>query len=787
MNSGFILTRQHFDTPNGVKLHLWVVTDHGAQAIIITQQEALCFIEREHIPNALTVLKQPPALSGRIHAVALKSFNHQPVSGIYFQQQRQLYEAIERLEKAGVHVLEKDIRPTERYLMERFIRAGVSWTTSDTASLIHNPKLTPTYYQPQFNIVSLDIETAYDSDELYCIGLSNTLSKGDRLEIVLLKGHGDNNKTIQYFPDEKSLLLAFQQWVQNYDPDIFIGWNVINFDFRFLARKFEQYHIPFNLGRNNQRGRWRQSQDGQQHFLTLPGRLVVDGIDSLKAATYHFESFSLEAVSRELLGAGKAIDDVENRGEGIKNLYHSDPSALAKYNLQDCLLVEQIFEKTRVMDYLIERAYLTGLPLDKYGGSTASFDNLYLPLLHRSGFVAPDYNTGATGLNAPGGYVMDSKPGLYDNVLVLDFKSLYPSIIRTFFIDPMGLAIGIDSEDNETDTVPGFNHAQFSRTEHHLPTLIDTLWQARDKAKKENNAAVSQAIKIIMNSFYGVLGSPGCRFFDQRLSSSITLRGHEILRRSQQWIEQQGYQVIYGDTDSVFVWISHDYHKEQVQTIGEFLQVGLNQWWEKTLADELNVQSHLEIEFETHYLKFFMPTIRGSDKGSKKRYCGQVMNADGLKHMVFKGLESVRTDWTPLARRFQQTLYELIFNNGNWQDFVKHTIEDLNAGKLDDELIYRKRLRRKLSDYIRNVPPHVQAARKADVWLAEQGHTPRYQRGGWIRYRMTLNGPEPLENSLSALDYSFYIERQLAPIAEAILPLLGYDFAQFSQPQITLL
>lgn len=787
MTAGFILTRQHFDTPQGVELHFWIKCASGIQQVIIDQQEAVCFIAKQDVPAALACLKQAPALHGRMQNLTLHTFAQQTVTGIYFKQQRQLYEAVERLEAAGIRVLEKDIRPTERYLMERFIRAGVSITGGqrNNQGALLNPKLKAAEFNPLLRVVSLDIETSFNSNELYCIGLS----EGD-FELVLMKGQGQDNPTLRHYPDEKSLLLGFSQWVQDYDPDIFIGWNVINFDFRFLANKFEQYRLPFNLGRQQLRGNWRTANEGQQHFVTLPGRLVVDGIDSLKAATYHFESYSLENVSRELLGTGKKIDNVDNRGEEIQNLYRDDPSALAAYNLQDCRLVEQIFDHTQVLNYLIERAYLTGLPLDKYGGSTASFDNLYLPLLHRSGYIAPDYNSGATGLNAPGGYVMESKPGLYENVLVLDFKSLYPSIIRTFFIDPMGLAIGINAGDEEAtdhDSLAGYNGAMFSRSEHHLPGLIDTLWQARDKAKHERNAAVSQAIKIIMNSFYGVLGSPGCRFFDQRLSSSITLRGHHILQRSQRWIEQQGHQVIYGDTDSVFVWIKQDCSTAQAEAIGKTLQQGLNQWWTQTLQDELALESRLEIEFETHYTRFFMPTIRGSEKGSKKRYCGQVINPQGNKRMIFKGLESVRTDWTPLARRFQQTLYEMIFEQQDWAQFIRDTVEQLKGGELNEELIYRKRLRRKLDDYIRNVPPHVQAARKADQWLQSQGQAPRYARGGWIRYTMTLSGPEPLENSLSALDYDFYIERQLAPIADAILPLLGHHFAEFSEPQITLL
>ena len=781
ISSGFILTRQHIDTPQGIELHFWLQSDNGPQQIIIDKQEAVCFIQRDQVDAALAVLKNPPALSGRIQHLKLKSFSQAPISGIYFKQQRQQYEAITRLEQAGIPVLEKDIRPTERYMMERFIRAGVTYKNNNG----HN-SLKPCQYQPKLKTVSLDIETSYTTDELYCIGISH----GD-FERVFMQGNGDNSDTLHYYPSEPALLKAFSTWVQDYDPDIFIGWNVINFDFRFLANKYQQYNIPFNLGRNKRTGSWRTSGDGQQHFITLPGRLVVDGIDSLKAATYSFESFSLEAVSRELLGTGKKIEDVDNRAAAIQELFENKPSALAEYNLQDCRLVEQIFAKTHVMDYLIERAYLTGLPLDKYGGSTASFDNLYLPLLHRSGYIAPDYNSGATGLNAPGGYVMDSKPGLYQHVLVLDFKSLYPSIIRTFCIDPMGLAIGVaaqQEEDANADMLlEGFNQAQFSREEHHLPGLIKTLWQARDVAKRENNAAVSQAIKIIMNSFYGVLGSPGCRFFDQRLSSSITLRGHEILQRSSDWIEQRGYSVIYGDTDSVFVYLDKDCDNNSAQAIGAELQQGLNQWWEATLRNEYQLDSQLEIEFETHYSQFFMPTIRGSEKGSKKRYCGQITHADGSKRMVYKGLESVRTDWTPLARRFQQELYELIFNRGDWRSYLRLIVEQLNAGELDEELVYRKRLRRKLEDYQRNVPPHVQAARKAENWLAQNNKAPRYKRGGWIHYVATLNGPEPIENRPSPLDYQFYLERQLEPIAEAILNMLGESFAAYSEAQISLL
>src|SRR5690606_34850445 len=157
----------------------------------------------------------------------------------------------------------------------------------------------------------------------------------------------------------------------------------------------------------------------------------------------------------------------------------------------------------------------------------------------------------------------------------------------------------------------GFNGARFAREGHLLPEIITQLSAARDRAKQERNAPLSHAIKIIMNSFYGVLGSTGCRFFDPRVCSSITLRGHEIIQRSRDWIEQQGYAVIYGDTDSLFVWLeSHTRDKTHIKTpeacrkIGARLAKELNDWWRAELREKFNLPSALEIQFETHYLRF---------------------------------------------------------------------------------------------------------------------------------------------------------------------------------------
>jgi len=291
----------------------------------------------------------------------------------------------------------------------------------------------------------------------------------------------------------------------------------------------------------------------------------------------------------------------------------------------------------------------------------------------------------------------------------------------------------------------------------------------------------------------------GCRFFDSRLPSSITLRGHAIMLESKEWIEELGHQVIYGDTDSLFVLLRGDIDRTAagIQNIGSTMTTALNHRWTSVIRERYQLQSCLEIEFETHFRRFIMPTIRGSEKGSKKRYAGLVMKdfcdlkfdeteASETLELVFKGLETVRTDWTPLAREFQKELYRRVFYNEPYQAYIVEIINAVRAGTRDDQLVYRKRIRRRLKDYVRNVPPHVQAARLADQQREKQGLPPRYHRGGWIQYVLTLNGPEPLEYVNSRLDYDLYVERQIEPIVDGIVHFLGSSFRMITDRQIAL-
>ena len=789
---GFLLTRSSRESDQ-TEIEYWAATDLGPVLLRIPAQRPLFFIKQQNLKQVQQILDQAER-PFEVKAIELKTFDGQPAAAVYSSTSRNSYVASRQLSRAGIEVFEADLRACDRYLMERFAYGGIAFsgvlTQKEGYLEAWDCQLKPADFQPRLKVLSLDIECALDG-QLFSVGLASggrpVANEFSEIAEVLMIGspQADTDTAMHWFQDEKSLLLGLCARIRTIDPDLIIGWNLINFDMRILLERATKHNLKLHIGRASRAASWRsQRNEPGKGYVTIPGRVAIDGIDALRSATWRFPSFSLENVARTLLDRGKKVEpDVDDRFAEIEYNFLNNKPALAAYNLEDCRLVLDIFEHTQIIEYLVLRSQITGLELDRSGGSVAAFTNLYLPRLHRGGYVAPNLPT-VIGEGSPGGYVMDSKPGLYRNVLVLDFKSLYPAIIRTFKIDPMGLIEGLAEAQH---SIPGFRGARFHRNRHYLPQIITDLWLQRDQAKHDNDKVRSQAIKILMNSFYGVLGSTGCRFYDERLASSITMRGHQIMQITATWIEEQGYAVIYGDTDSLFVSLDQQLPAAACQQIGRQLADLIDQRWQHELRSKYDLKSLLEIEFETHFSRFLMPTIRGSEAGSKKRYAGLVIDSkNDSEHIVFKGLENVRTDWTEVARKFQADLFDCVFHDRDPQQIVRDVVREILAGEYDQMLVYRKQLRRKLKMYVKNVPPHVRAARMADQRNKTLGKSLKYQNRGWINYVVTVNGPQPVEYLESAIDYSHYIDKQIKPIGDGVLPFIDEDFDSIISNQIQL-
>jgi DNA polymerase-2 len=566
--------------------------------------------------------------------------------------------------------------------------------------------------------------------------------------------------------DEKEALDAFCSRVASFDPDVLTGWNVIDFDLTVLEKIAARLRHPLQLGRDTGAMRLRKAEgyfgSGQ---ASIPGRVVLDGIDLLRGAFVRMDDYSLDAVARKVLGEGKAVrGDVRDRIGEITHNYNHDLPAFAQYARTDARLAFEIPRKLNLIQLAFARSQLTGMTPDRVAASIASFDFLYLTELERLRIVAPTVRSSDSRVNAAqqGGHVLEPRTGLHANVWVFDFKSLYPSIIRTFNIDPLSY-VAVPGADDDLIEVPG---GAFRRSPAILPRMLDELFPRREAAKKAGDDVASGAIKILMNSFYGVLGTPACRFYNPALANSITGTGREMLLWSKRWFETAGFDVLYGDTDSLFVH-SHSDDPDAASAQAHQLVVALNEELVRYIEQRWQVRSRLELEYEKLYLKLFLPRARHSTRGASKRYAGLLHGGSGTENVEFVGMEVVRRDWTELAKQVQRELYQRLFTGQRVDSYLSDVVRQVRAGARDDALVYRKNLRKSTQDYTATTPPHVVAARKS---------TQPPER--LIRYVMTTAGAEPLDNVKHPLDREHYIEKQVRPVAEPVLITLGLDFEQ---------
>ena len=749
----FILTSEWRDQKGrNVILLFGVSNEIGPVEIIIDRVKTVFFVNRNvQLPDMNIQYERKE--------VQLKSFDGNDVDALYFFTNYDLKQAAELLHKNDVTTYESDIDPVKRYLMERGINAQIRVSgeaiEKNNLTLFHNPKVEPCQVNPRFKVLSLDIETGSKPSQLYSIAVHLTSDTQELKKVFLVSGNNNNlPEFVDTYSNEKDLLSGFVIWFKEIDPDLIIGWHVIGFDLMFLEAKANEYGINFTLGRDDSTIVLRSRKAGS-YFAYVPGRIVIDGPTTLRTSFYTFEDYRLETVAQELLGKGKLITS-EDKVTEIDRLFQEDKARLCEYNLNDAILVTEIFCKTGLIDLLVKRAQISGLLLDQLGMMSAAFDHFYLPKIHRAELVASNISDVQLTQHAAGGYVIDPVPGIYKDVIVLDFKSLYPSIIQSFKIDPVSRLF------SHVDTITTPNGYKFSASKHFLPDYINELMNKRIEASKVGDLHLSQAIKILMNSFYGVMGSSGCRFYHPHLPSAITGTGKWLLLKSKEYLHKQGYEVIYGDTDSLFIKLKED-EGVNAQSNGERIASELNGYWRKRLKADYKVTSFLELEFEKYYSRFILTPLRGGEQGAKKRYTG-LLKINGEEEIEFVGMEFVRSDWTKLAKEFQVQLYLKIFNGEEIADWLRSIVHKVNRGAFDDKLVYRKRLRKEIDEYQKSSPPHVRAARMIN------------KRSGTVEYVITKRGPVPIELTHGDLDYQHYIEKQLKPIADSVLGLLGESF-----------
>jgi len=749
---GFVLTPTYRTVRGVPEVHLHAVLEGGEPALVIDDRLHPYFF----VPAAAADVVRRHAPRASVTDVPLRTFAGTPVARVEVALPADVPPLRTRLQEAGVDCLEADLRFAYRWLIDHGIRGGFLVDGAferrpGVGRVYRNPVLEPADFAPALRVLSLDIETSLDARRLYSIAMAGT--GGER---VLLVGRGPVDGA-EVVPDERTLLERFLAHVRAADPDVLTGWNVCDFDLAVLLRACRTAGLRCTLGRNDDELEVRHDLGfTRESRAILCGRQVLDGLALLRGAFIRLDDYRLDTAAQVFLGKRKLFGP-EHRGAEIEAAYRDDPARLAAYNLEDARLVLEILSRTGLVELAVRRSLSTGMQLDRVAAAIASVDSLYLGALRARGRVAPSVGAETTeGAAITGGLILDSRPGLYRNILVFDFKSLYPSLIRTFNIDPLTHVPAAEAPAGAICTPGG---ACFRRDEPGiLPALVARLGEERARARAAGDGVASQATKILMNSLFGVLGSPASRLFSPAVANAITITGQHVIRLAAAAVDARGHRVIYGDTDSLFVDLGEP-DTARAQAAAESLRAAIAAHVEATIGRDFGVQSWLELEFEKVYARFFLPEVRGGATGSKKRYAGLVAG-DGELELV--GLEAVRRDWSGVARRFQRALLERVFHDQPLAEFVGGFVADLRAGRWDAELVYRKAIRKPLGDYTKTTPPHVKAARK------QGGRT-----GRLVAYIVTRAGPEPAGATTAAPDYDHYVTQQLRPIADAVLRFLA--------------
>ncbi|RMF06910.1 DNA polymerase II [Candidatus Woesearchaeota archaeon] len=772
---------------------LWARLKDGRSALIRKSFKPYFFIREDDEKEALKAIKDG-GLENRVAGVektdlrTLANTDESPPDGFKVTKivailPRDVKDIRKLLEESGIKCYEADIRFAYRAMMDWGVHStfriknGV-WTNPDGLCVdvvCEEPDIGPLEdsekFFPRLKVLSFDLESDKESGRVYCVSfvmktLNDSAFEDEKKESIIVSN--EEVRGAKSVASEKELIDAFSRTVREWDPDVITGWNVIDFDLHHLSQRASSLKTKLLIGRDSSEANLRiQSSFFRDSTATVQGRVVIDGIQALKGAFIKLPDYKLATAAEKYSDDKKLIEVTgKQKYEEINRLYEENREELVKYNMMDAKLVLDILEKSSVLGLVVKRSLLTGMPLDRVNASIAVLDSLYLRELRKRGRVAPTSGQYSESRGI-GGFVMQPKPGIYNYVIVCDFKSLYPSIMRTFNIDPMTFipeSRVTEEMIKNKEVIPAPNNAFFSREPGIIPGIIERFWKAREQARKHGDELARYAIKIHMNSIYGVLASPNCRFFNRKIGNAITSFAQHFIKMTAAIVREKGYEVIYGDTDSIFIDLEADSY-EEAQRIGRQIEEGINIFLREHIKREYRLESYMEMEFEKTFIALVIPKMRGSDSGAKKRYAGLVLDSDGKEKITFTGLESVRRDWTDLAKEFQHELYRRVFKGEEVASFVRKFIKEIREGKHDSKLVYRKALRKDVDEYTKTTPPHVKAARMLD----------RIE-SSIIEYVITTNGPEPVQKRMHPIDYDHYIEKQVKPIADSVLELYGTSF-----------
>ncbi|MDE1845924.1 MAG: hypothetical protein KGH53_01420 [Candidatus Micrarchaeota archaeon] len=582
---------------------------------------------------------------------------------------------------------------------------------------------------------------------------------------------------IKYFETEKEMISEFIKVIKRLDPDIVVGYNSSNFDLPYLMERAAVNKIAFEIARYEGE-EVKKEHHGLVDAVRIPGRINFDAYNVAKFVSVvgasekviKVNNFKLYEVYKAITGKEKKMVEKgeiwqqwDRGGEDLDNL--------AEYSLGDSQSLRELYEFFLPLE--VEVATVAGTVLGEACVSTTSQLVEFMLMRYAQKFREMIPNKPSDGMIQErmanpyeGAYVKTPEAGIYENIVVFDFKGLYPSIIIAHNIDPATLCTDCTDYFESPDGIK-FRKDRTGIMPMLLKLLIDERSEVKKLYKKDPDnkslGARSTSLKIIANAFYGYLGYARSRWYSRECASSVTAYARLFITKTIEEAEQTGFKVLYSDTDSIFIIIA-DKTKEDV-----------NGFLKKVNASLPNT---MELELEDFYTRGVFVGKRGGEgtAGAKKKYA--LMSESG--RIKIKGFELVRRDWAKISRDTQLAVLEAILKEGSKEkavNIVKEVVERLRSGTVDiKELVMNTQLRKGIGSYdIKS--PELAAAKKA----VEKGVRKKEDLvGASIGYVITKHGSsisEKAEVWELAQDYDadYYIEHQIIPATLKILKELGYN------------
>jgi DNA polymerase, archaea type len=641
-------------------------------------------------------------------------------------------------------------------------------------------------------ILSFDIETdeiRIGAGEILMISL---YSEGFNKVITWKKNKGKKPPYVEYVKKESELIEKFIEYIKRISPDFLVGYFSDGFDLPYLKARAEKFKIKLSLGIDGTQPKFNR---GRNLTGKISGIVHIDLLRFIRNTYSQYmqsETLSLNEVSREFLGDKKKEFDLKHSSKIKKENWEK----YYEYNLHDSKLVFDLTNK--FWQDIIEFSKIMQEPIFNItrNGMSKNVESYIIHNLKKFNEI-PEKRPGYSEISErrlrqkyQGAYVFQPTPGIYKDLAIFDFTSMHASIIVSHNLSKATL---LEEKQKDSYESPEFelNNKKtkfyFSKEPGFFPSLLKEIVELRKKYKKElkkkPNAvkkARSNAYKLLANAYYGYLGFFGARYYSIEAAASTLA----FVRKFNKWtidrVNNQGYKVIFGDTDSVGFLLNN---KSRKQTL-EFL---------KKLNSEL--PGIMELELEGFFKRGLWVSKRGGNTGSqigaKKKYA----LIDEKEKIKIRGFETVRRDWCTLARETQNKIIKMVLEQGNEKKALKYLIEIVKKIKnreiKKEKLIIKTQLKKSISEYL-SISPHVVAAKKMkeqEIPISQGGiveyyiaETKPFDKKKLVREKVKLPHEEGEYNK------KYYLENQILPAVENIFQVFKIDINEIieGKKQMTL-